>query len=86
MVSDAGVLTTVQCWLVEPFCIHSTRSPGLSLVAAIGHHASMENFHPLCRMPSHADALKSAHCCAEFAQGCDELSAQEIVPNVLYMH
>ena len=43
MVSDAGVLSTVQCWLVEPFCIRSTRSPGLSLVAApaLGRHAPM---------------------------------------------
>ena len=41
MVSDAGVLSAVQCWLVEPFCIRSTSSPGLSLVAALRHYAPM---------------------------------------------
>ena len=27
---------------------------------------SMENFHPLCWMPSHADALNATHRCTEF--------------------
>ena len=42
--------------------------------------ASMENFYPLRRTPSHTDALNSAHCCAELAQDCAELGAQEIAP------
>ena len=38
----------------------------------------MENFHPLRRTPSHADALNSAHCCTEFTQGCAELAHKKL--------
>ena len=45
--------------------------------------ASMENFHPLRRTPSHADVLNSAHCCTELPQDCAELGAQEIAPKFI---
>ena len=47
-------------------------------VAGTSMKPSMENFHLLRRTPSHVDVLNSVHCCAEFAQGCAELGAQEI--------
>ena len=37
----------------------------------------MENFHPLCQAPYHANVPNSGHHCAEFAQDCAELKAQK---------
>ena len=46
---------------------------------------SMENFHPLHQKPSHADAPNWKHHCAEFAQDCDKLGAQEIALNCVHV-
>ena len=43
----------------------------------------MEDFHPLCWMLSDADAPSSVHCFTKLAQDCTELSAQEVMPNLL---
>ena len=43
----------------------------------------MENFHPLPRMPSHADVPNLVHHCTKFVQHCAKLGAQEIVQNSL---
>ena len=49
-------------------------------------HAGMENFHPICWTPFHADAPKSAHRCAKpgallrrVHANCAELFTKEIL-------
>ena len=38
--------------------------------------SSLENFHPLCQMPSHADVLNSVHCCAGLTQTAPNFRTQ----------
>ena len=40
------------------------------LVSPVTHWASMGNFHPPCRTPSHADALNLGQCCSKLVQDC----------------
>ena len=45
------------------------------------YHVSIENFRPLCLMPSDAHVPKSR--CTEFAHDCTELGGQEVARNFL---